>query len=175
MYNKEIYYLLSVLRVLQFRFHREEMTFSWLHFEKVLRWRLIVVTLCTLCMFFVGAVLLPGVFEKARVMRCVGDMKAFGTQILCYHQEHETWPQGENVAELAQEVGWDWSAYLGDRSFETDLHSCIYLKGNIQSPGKAVLIWRSEVFCGRFWKGPHYYELVFNDDGGVSRQIRWLK
>ena len=149
------------------------MTFSWLHSKKALRWGLVIVLMCMA--FSVLAVLLREAFEKARVMRCVGDLEAFGTQILQYHQKYETWPQGENVVELAQEVGWDWSAYLGDRSFKTDLHSCIYLKGNIQSPGKTILIWRSEVFCGRFWKGPHYYELIFNDDGHVSRQIRWLK
>lgn len=151
------------------------MTFSWLHSKKALRWGLVIVLMCICMAFSVLAVFLRGAFEKARVMRCVGDMEAFGTQILRYHQKYETWPQGENVVELAQEVGWDWSAYLGDRSFKTDLHSCIYLKGNIQSPGKTILIWRSEVFCGRFWKGPHYYELIFNDDGHVSRQIRWLK
>ena len=102
MYNKEIYYLLSVLCVLQFRFHHEEMTFSWLHSIKTLC-RGFVITL--ICMAFsVLAVFLRGAFEKARVMRCVGYMEEFGTQILRYHKKYETWPQGENVVELAQEV-----------------------------------------------------------------------
>ena len=121
-----------------------------------------VVLTCILAGFFLG------LLERQATMNGVENLKSIGKVILEYKSETQSYPPGYTVAELIREIHFNDDKL---KSFSMmDLHSCIYLKGKLESGTDCIILWRSGIKRNYFFGEKYYLEFRLFEDGHVSTE-----
>ncbi len=127
---------------------------------KIIFMFILFVLTCLLTGFFFG------LLERQKTMNGVANLKIIGRAVMEYKSRNQSYPMGYTIGEMMEELQFDEKKL---RSFSImDLHSCIYLKGELWSETDCILLWRSGIRRNYYFGKKYYLELKLFEDGHVS-------